>query len=213
MLFFRHINLSWLCFCSILTLEECFFFARNFNKVFVNFSVATDLDATVVGVDVKHESVLFNSVYPGGSSNGITGLFNNAIYSWKTDYSSINPILITGIGQEGITGFAVDWIARELVLFLRNDFLQVYGWKQERLDGYKRAPCCALTYAFCLFISINSSSAPRCSSNTIRCLVHRERLLHQRIQRPHLRRSIPSGWLIPNSLAQNHWRPAARYGG
>jgi len=55
--------------------------------------------------------VFFNSYYPGGSSNGISGLLNNAIYSWKADNLYFSLFVTNGIGPIGIAGFAFDWEA------------------------------------------------------------------------------------------------------
>ncbi|CAK8674679.1 unnamed protein product [Clavelina lepadiformis] len=69
---------------------------------------------SAIDVDMKSGIVLWNNYYPGGSSSGINGLLNNGIYSLKTDGSGAGTAVFNGIGQQGITGFAIDWIAQNV---------------------------------------------------------------------------------------------------
>ena len=58
------------------------------------------------------ESIVWSEYYRGGSDNGYLGRYYNRINKMTVEGKSRTTLVNLGIGQLGITGFTVDWIAR-----------------------------------------------------------------------------------------------------
>jgi len=63
---------------------------------------------------MKRQSLYVAQYYRGGSNNGYYGYIYNVIFRISSGGSGYKYTIVRGgIGQIGITGFAVDWIARK----------------------------------------------------------------------------------------------------
>ena len=74
----------------------------------------SDINVSAVGVHMASKSYFASLYYPGGSDLNYYGFNYNKIVKIGTGVGYPQTIVISGIGQLGITGFAVDWIAGAL---------------------------------------------------------------------------------------------------
>nr|XP_039251753.1 low-density lipoprotein receptor-related protein 2-like [Styela clava] len=89
------------------------------------------MDATSVNVAIAKQSIMYATNYPGGSNNGGTGYLNTGIYASKIDGSRFHTAVMGGVGNIGITGFALDWLTNYIYFtnaFSSETFVEVAIW-------------------------------------------------------------------------------------
>ena len=73
-----------------------------------------DINVSALDVDMLRDSVYVSQYYQGGSNNGYYGFIYNSILRVSNGGSGYGYSIVRGgIGELGITDFAVDWMARK----------------------------------------------------------------------------------------------------